>query len=105
MTGTAATPPAEPLVAATRWEVSCLPVDHAEYRRSVVMIDQRGPDSYAVIADGWVHDAEGNPAAEPRPSERSEDWLARYRHDFPTAVALAKNLARLSAWFATGIPH
>lgn len=92
----------EPLITATRWEVSCLPEDHVGYRRSIVTIDRRGPDSYAVAYGGFVHDAKGTPEIEPPASERSPEWLARFRHDYPAAAALASRIARVVAVSLTG---
>ncbi|WP_410877324.1 hypothetical protein [Nocardia sp. A7] len=92
----------EPQFVATRWAVSCLPEDHAGYRRSIVTIEQRGPDSYSVAYDGFVHDAKGTPEVEPLPSDRSAEWLARFRHDYPAAAALAARIARIVAVSLTG---
>ncbi|MBW0275025.1 hypothetical protein ATM97_27880 [Nocardia sp. MH4] len=92
----------EPTITATRYEVSCLPPEHAAHRRSTVAIERRGPDSWAVMIDGFAHDAHGEPSIEPRPSERTDEWLARYRFDLETATAVASKLARIAAAMLTG---
>lgn len=92
----------EPTVTATRYEVSCLPPEHCGYRRSIVTIEHRGENRWAVMIDGCAHDANGEPSIEPRPSERTDEWLARYRYDLETATAVASKLARVIAAMLTG---
>lgn len=95
----------DPVVTATRYEVSCLPPDHCGYRRSIVVIETRGhargtnpiEHVWAVSYEGWAYDVEGEPSMEPRPSERTPEWLERHRHDLDTATAIARLVAHTVA--------
>lgn len=95
----------EPIVTATRYEVSCLPPHHGLYRQSIVVVERRGlghHDRWSVGLDGWVYDRDGEPSLEPRPSERTSEWLERYRHDLDTATSIAQQVARTVAADLTG---
>ena len=93
----------EPVLTATRYEVSCLPPDHCGYGRSIVVVANRSnaadpnPRVWSVDLDGWVYDRDGEPSLEPRPSERTPEWLDRHRHDLDTALRIAALVARTVA--------
>lgn len=50
-------------------------------------------DLWAVRVRSWVYDADGAAAYERLPSDRDDKFLARFRHDLPTALALAHKIA------------
>lgn len=87
---------AEPTVRVTRYEVSCLPEGHEMRHHLMVRVEYRGRDTWAVVLP-WEPTpclgADGDWDYEPRPSERSDEWLATHRFDLDTALRLAKEVA------------
>lgn len=93
----------DPTVTPTRYEVSCLPPDHRQYGRSIVVVANRGaaadanPRVWSVDLDGWVYDCDGAFSTDRQPSERTPEWIERYRHDLDTALRIAGLVARTVA--------
>jgi hypothetical protein len=85
----------EPEVRVTRYEVSCLPRDDRNARYFKVTVEWRGSDRWAVMDGPEAYAADGTKDYEPSPSNREDDWLALYRFDLDTALALAKEVAPL----------
>lgn len=85
----------EPTVTPIRYEVTCLPSDMDLLDRDLlsVYVERRGHDRWAVTRLSRCYDIDGEPDWEPIPSEREDEWLARYRHDFDTAISVAKKVA------------
>ncbi|WP_189160936.1 hypothetical protein [Sphaerisporangium melleum] len=78
---------------ATRYEVSCLPVDHRERRHFTLTVEYRGRGLWAV-SDGFeVLGKDGTWDHEPLSSSREEDWIAAHRFDLDTALEIAKKAA------------
>jgi hypothetical protein len=86
----------EPIVTVTKYEVSCLPIDHRERPHFTIFVEWRGVDRWAVC-DGFRSclGADGVWGYEPSPSNREDDWLDAHRFDLDTALALAKEQAPL----------
>lgn len=83
----------EPVAIATRYEVSCLPEDHDERSYMSVSVEYRGHGKWAASRMKRCYDIDGNPDWEPTPSSREDEWLARFRFDLDTALAVAKKVA------------
>jgi len=81
----------------TRYEVSCLPVDHREHHHFTIEVKFRGPgDLWAVTTIfGACLSSEGEWDYEPSPSNRTDEWKATHRFDLDTALRLAKEQAPL----------
>jgi hypothetical protein len=86
-------------VRVTEYQVSCLPLDGTERSWGgvfTVHVTWSGVcDLWAVRANGRVYDIDGVEEYEPIPSERTEGFLARFRHDLDTALAIASKVAPL----------
>ncbi|RCH70507.1 hypothetical protein DT019_03180 [Streptomyces sp. SDr-06] len=83
----------EPIVQATRYEVSLLPEDNINRRHFTITVEWRGDDRWAVCR---FHECLGKDGAweyEPRPSERDDDWVEAHRFGLDSALALAKQAA------------
>lgn len=83
----------EPMVEVTRYEVSCLPLDHLERPSFTVNVEYRGYGKWAVKKAPWCYDADGERDYESVPCERTDEWLARYRHDLDDALRIAREVA------------
>src|SRR5881628_716735 len=83
----------EPTVFASRYEVSCLPLDQPERMYFTVTVEHRGSGRWAVKRDGWCYDANGERDYESIPSEIRDEWLLRFRFDLDAALELAKRIA------------
>lgn len=57
-----------------------------------VWIDWRDDNAWAVCCGSQCADADGNLEYEPMPSNRTDEWRARFRHDFDTANKIAQKL-------------
>lgn len=85
---------AEPTVTPTRYAVSCLPQDHPDARYLTVLVEHRRHDRWCVSDGfGYCYSLDGHRAYERLPSNREDDWRARYYFDLDTALALAKKIA------------
>ena len=80
-------------VRATVYEVCCLPVEWQSRRHFTVTVEHRGEDRWAVLADGFCFDADRQRCYEGLSSNRSPDFLRRYRFTLEDALALAKRIA------------
>jgi hypothetical protein len=85
----------EPSVRPTRYTVNCVPEDDINASGFTITVEYRGPDTWAVCRHRQCLAADGTWDYEPRPSERGDGWLARYRHDLDTALKLARAAAPL----------
>ncbi len=82
----------EPQVSVTRYEVSCLPADHADRFSFALRVENRGADVWAVMRRGSCYGT-GGWDYEPSPSSRTDDWLATHRFPLDEALAIAKREA------------
>lgn len=84
------------LSTATRFEVSALPDDHDARRYFVLHVVHRGRGTWAVIQP-WEPAAclgvDGEWDWQPRPSERTDEWISAHRFDLDTALRLAEEHA------------
>lgn len=84
----------EPRVLATSYTVSCLPYDDIDSEAFSIQVDYAGHGRWAVRLRGSrCLAADGRWDWEPIPSERTDEWLAKYRFDLDTAIRLAKEQA------------
>jgi hypothetical protein len=84
----------EPRVLATSYTVSCLPYDDINSDAFNIKVDYAGHGRWAVRLRGSrCLAADGRWDWEPIPSERTDEWLAKYRFDLDTALRLAKEQA------------
>jgi hypothetical protein len=86
----------EPTAMATKYDVSCLPVDHRERIHFTLYVEWRGDDRWAVCT-GFQRclSSTGEWDYEPSPSNREDDYLDTHRFDLDTALRLAKEQAPL----------
>jgi len=80
----------------TKFEVSIWPDDLREQMSSAldavtwaITVEERGPNRWAVLRGSACLGADGKWEYEPRPSERSADWLTSHRFPLEEAKALA----------------
>jgi hypothetical protein len=79
-----------PTIRATEFEVSLLPEEIGPEAASwSITVEYRGKDMWAVCGGRQCADAGGVFAFEPRPSERDDDWLTRYRFPMERALEIA----------------
>ena len=78
---------------ATTHSVSCLPIDHINAFEFTLTVVYAGNDRWAVRRLSRCYNAAGEPDWEPIPSDRTPEWLAEYRHDFDTAMEIARKVA------------
>jgi hypothetical protein len=83
----------EPIVRATRYEVSCLPEDEWDAHLWDIAVEDRGGSRWAVTHHGKCLGRDGLWSCESIPSERRDEWLAEYRFDLDEALELAKRQA------------
>ncbi|MBF6213735.1 hypothetical protein IU487_22215 [Nocardia puris] len=84
-------PPAR--ITIDRYTVSCLPEDHPELAHFTVDVEYRGRGRWAVARYKRCYDADGREDWEPIPSERTDEWLDRHRHDLDAALDIARRVA------------
>lgn len=81
-------------VQATRYTVNCVPADLVpDAHVFEIAVEWRGNDRWAVVRHGQCLDRKGRWSWESLPSSRTDEWLARHRFDFDTALELAKQAA------------
>jgi hypothetical protein len=81
---------------ATKYDVSCLPIDHRERHHFTIYVEWRGPDLWAVTTGfGDCLGVDGEWDYERSPSNRGDNWKATHRYDLDTALRLAKEQAPL----------
>lgn len=85
----------EPRVLATSYTVSCLPYDGIDAEVFSIQVDYAGHGRWAVRQRSRCLATDGRWDWEPIPSERTDEWLAKYRFDLDTALRLAKEQAPL----------
>lgn len=79
--------------AVTRYEFSCLPESHEERRYFSIYAEYRGRGKWAVVRDGYCYDADMNYEYERSSSNRTDEFLEKFRHEFVDAIALAAKIA------------
>lgn len=82
-------------VTLTSMEVSCLPEEHDARPAYTVKIAYRGNGLYAVEHVRWCFDRDYQRDYNRVPDEGAEEWLARFRFDFETAMKVAERVAHL----------
>ncbi|MFJ1461803.1 hypothetical protein [Nocardia sp. N2S4-5] len=80
-------------VRATTYTVSCLPEDHDDLCVWSVFVEYAGRGRWAVRRMKRCYDIDGEWDWESIPSERTEEWLARFRFDLDTALDIARRVA------------
>jgi hypothetical protein len=83
----------EPKVQATRYEVSCLPIDHPERRRFRLFVEVMDRYGWTVHDGGTCLDFGGGWADGMSVYERDDEWISAHRFDLGTALNLAKTVA------------
>jgi hypothetical protein len=83
----------DPTVRPVKYAVSCVPEGNVNARHFTVWVEDRGRGLWAVTDGAFCYDANGDAEYEPIPSEREDEWRAKYRFDLDTALALAKRVA------------
>jgi hypothetical protein len=78
---------------ATTHSVSCLPIDHDHAFEYTVLVEYAGHDKWAVRRFKRCYNAAGEADWESTSSERTAEWLAEFRHDFDTAMEIARKVA------------
>jgi hypothetical protein len=74
----------------TEVTVSAVPENNVNHHHFSIQVAWRGPgDTYAAVRHRMCLDANGTWDYEPRPSERTDEWIAAHRFPYKTAVALA----------------
>lgn len=68
--------------------------DPGAHTRYMVTAEYRGQDSWAVCHGGMVLSKAGEWVAEPRPTDRPDDWLKNHRFNKLSAMRQAYELAR-----------
>jgi len=86
-------PGASAHVQATRYEVCALPPHYKAWRLFTLAVEYRGEGLWAVLYQGRCIDADGNNEWEPSTSNRSDDFLARFRLPLDQALAIASKFA------------
>jgi hypothetical protein len=76
-------------------EMSCLPESHDDCPAYTVRVAYRGNGLYAVEHMRWCYDANYQRDYNRVPDEGGEEWLARYRFNFTTALLVAQRVAHL----------
>jgi hypothetical protein len=77
----------------TRYEVCALPPHFKAWRHFVVDVEYRGEGKWAVIRNGMCLDKNGHRQYEPSSSNRTDEFLERYRHTLDDALAIARREA------------
>lgn len=83
----------EPVVRITRYIVSCFPEDDEDASTWDIIVEERSAGRWSVATLFQVYDIDGEPTYEPSPSNRDDDFKAKYRFDLVTALALAARVA------------
>jgi hypothetical protein len=74
----------------TEVTLSAIPEDNVNHPHFSIQVAWRGPgDVYAVKRHSQVLGADGTWDYEPRPSSRTDEWIATHRFPYEQAVALA----------------
>jgi len=100
---------------ATAYEINAYPYEDVNTSVYAIKVEYRGRDLWAVKHMSSCFDADGRKEYESIPSERKDEWLARFRFDLDTALALARKVAPLvtvngntagdiAAWTDSGCP-
>ena len=83
----------EPVVRPVKYAVSCVPEGNVNVSSFTVWVEYRGRGLWSVTDGAFCYDANGNAEYEPIPSERDDEWRAKYRFPLDAALALAKRVA------------
>lgn len=74
--------------------------EYDDLAMEAVTVTRRGPDRWAVLIRGRCFDADGHGTYEHIPSERTDEFLERYRHSRDDAVRIAREIVA-PAWRGT----
>ena len=85
----------EPFVKATCYRVCALPEDNINHRYFVLHVEYRRGDQWVVCQPGDLKLCYGKDGSWEWESGVDNAWVANYRHDFDTAMRLAKDAAPL----------
>lgn len=79
---------------ATEFQFPVFPEGHEfwDIAAQTVTVAKRGDNRWAVLTRGFCHDVDGHPEYESIPSERSDEFKQRFRHDLDAAVRLARDV-------------
>lgn len=79
---------------ATEFQFPVFPEGHESWdiAAETVTVAKRGDDRWAVLTRGFCHDVDGNGEYESIPSERTDEFKQRFRHDLDTAVRIAREV-------------
>lgn len=80
-------------VSPTRYVVSCLPLENPRHRYFAVRVEWCGGDRWCVTDGSSCVGLDRKWSYESIPSDREDEWKARYRFDFGTAMKLAREVA------------
>lgn len=85
----------EPIVRATRYEVSILPEDDVNYRLYAVQVQRRPDGKWMVVSKAMdaCYGLDGVWADGVKPYGRGDDWVRAHRFDEATALRLAREAA------------
>lgn len=88
------TTPAPLIDYATEFQFPVFPEGHEywDIAAETVKVVKRGDGRWAVLDRTHCYDADGNPEYESIPSERTDEFKQRFRHDLATAVRLAREV-------------
>lgn len=84
---------AEPFVKATCYRVCSLPEDNINHRYFVLHVEYRRDGQWVVCQQGNLKLCYGKDGSWEWESGVTDEWIAKYRHDFDTAIRLAKEAA------------
>lgn len=79
---------------ATEFQFPVFPEGHEywDIAAETVTVAKRGDNQWAVLTRSHCYDVDGNAEYERIPSERTDEFKARFRHDLDTAVRLAREV-------------
>lgn len=81
------------LVEPINYRVSVVPATYPDHDLFAIHVVRRGFDRWAVTHFRKCLGKRGNWSVEPIPSSRTDRWKNAYRHDFDTALTLARKAA------------
>jgi hypothetical protein len=82
-----------PIARVTEYTVSCLPDDHNLASHLSLLVVERSPGRWAVLRNGFCYNAAGEKEYERSGTDRTPEFLEKFRHSRKAALALAKRIA------------
>jgi hypothetical protein len=83
----------EPVARVTEYTVSCLPQDHELALHLSLLVVERSLGRWAVLRNGFCYNAAGEKEYERSGTDRTPEFLEKFRHSRKAALALAKRIA------------